>query len=348
MPSALALLTQKNEGAFLLEWFAHHIATGFDKVLVYSNDCVDGSDLMLDRLSELGYCDHVRNDGPYDDRGIQFTALKLAEKHPLVKEADWILSMDVDEFVNIKVGDHTLSALWSALPEATAITLTWRLFGNNNIYAYEDLPIREQFTKAAPATLDWPWRAFMIKTLYKNDGTYRKLGVHRPRNPDTSKINEARWFDGSGRRLGNEYLTKRLFSHFTQNNYDLVQMNHYPLGAMQSFILKVDRGRSGHSYQPLGMDYWTERNYNTESDTSILALNDTVSALMDRFLSDPQLAQLHDNAVAWRHRQFETLMAQEPMRALLGRMMVTPQTQPISPENARILVGFAQNAQNGA
>ena len=256
--------------------------------------------------------------------------------------------MDVDEFVNIKIGDHTLSALWSALPEATAITLTWRLFGNNNIYAYKDLPIREQFTKAAPETLDWPWRAFMIKTLYKNDGTYRKLGVHRPRNPDKSKLDTARWFDGSGRRLDEEYLTNRLFSPFTQNNYDLVQMNHYPLGAMQSFILKVDRGRSGHSYQPLGMDYWTERNYNTENDTSVLALNDTVCALMGRFLSDPKLAHLHQDAVAWRHHQFERLMAQEPMRALLGRMMVTPQTQPISPKNAGILVNYAKNAQNGA
>lgn len=345
MPSALALLTQKNEGAFLLEWFAHHLATGFDKVLVYSNDCLDGSDLMLDRLSELGYCAHVRNDGPYDDRGIQFTALKLAEKHPLVKEADWILSMDIDEFVNVKVGDHTLSALWKVLPEATAITLTWRLFGNNGIYAFQDTPIREQFTKAAPETLAWPWRAFMIKTLYKNDGTYKKLGVHRPRNPNKDRLNTAKWFDGSGRPLGDSFLTNRLFSDFNHSTYELVQMNHYPLGAMQSFIVKVDRGRSGHSYQPLGMDYWTERNYNTVEDTSVLALRDKTDAMYATLRSDHVLNELHLKAVDWRHQQFTTLMEQEPYRALLGRMMVTPETRPITPQDAAILVGFAQNAQ---
>ena len=41
--------------------------------------------------------------------------------------------MDIDEFVNIHVGDHTLGALYAALPDADAIAITWRLFGNNGI-----------------------------------------------------------------------------------------------------------------------------------------------------------------------------------------------------------------------
>lgn len=35
----LAILTQRNEGAFLLEWLAHHRAIGFTDFLVFSNDC---------------------------------------------------------------------------------------------------------------------------------------------------------------------------------------------------------------------------------------------------------------------------------------------------------------------
>ena len=49
---ALAILCVKNEGAFLLEWLAHHRATGFTDFLVFSNDCSDGTDLMLDRLAD--------------------------------------------------------------------------------------------------------------------------------------------------------------------------------------------------------------------------------------------------------------------------------------------------------
>jgi hypothetical protein len=70
-----AVTTQKNEGAFLLEWIAYHKIIGFTDIVILSNDCEDGSDEMLDHLSKSGEIIHLRNDGPYDDRGIQFAAM---------------------------------------------------------------------------------------------------------------------------------------------------------------------------------------------------------------------------------------------------------------------------------
>ncbi len=40
----LAVLTVRNEAAFLLEWLAHHRGGGFTDFLVFSNDCQDGTD----------------------------------------------------------------------------------------------------------------------------------------------------------------------------------------------------------------------------------------------------------------------------------------------------------------
>ena len=100
-----AVTTQKNEGAFLLEWIAYHKIIGFTDIVILSNDCEDGSDEMLDHLSKSGEIIHLRNDGPYDDRGIQFAALKLADRQKAVKEADWIMHLDIDEFLNIHVGE---------------------------------------------------------------------------------------------------------------------------------------------------------------------------------------------------------------------------------------------------
>ena len=104
---ALAILTVKNEGAFLLEWLAHHRAVGFDDFLVYSNDCSDGTDLMLDRLAAMGWLTHVRNDGPHP-QGPQWAALKAADRHPAKAAADWVLFIDIDEFVNIHAGGRRL------------------------------------------------------------------------------------------------------------------------------------------------------------------------------------------------------------------------------------------------
>ncbi len=341
----LAVLTVKNEAAFLLEWLAHHRAVGFTDFLVFSNDCQDGTDAMLDRLAEMGQLTHLRNPGPHEG-GVQFTALKAADKHPLVRQADWILAFDIDEFVNIHVGDHSLTALLCVLPEATAITLTWRLFGNDGVVGYEDRPITDQFTRAAPRILDWPWRAAMFKTLYRNDGTYRKLGVHRPRSPDEAKLNDARWFDAAGRALGPEFLKQKVFSPYGRDNYALAQLNHYPLGAMESYILKRDRGRVNRADQDTGMSYWTERNWCVEEDFSIAALAPQRDAERARLLADPQLRTQHEAAVQWRRNRFAELMRQEANRGLFGRLLMTPPARPIHAKGVQILHNFGQFANS--
>lgn len=43
--------TMKNEGPFILEWIAHHRAIGVDDFLIYTNDCTDGTDRLLDALA---------------------------------------------------------------------------------------------------------------------------------------------------------------------------------------------------------------------------------------------------------------------------------------------------------
>ena len=117
----LAILTVKDEGAFLIEWLAHHRAAGFTDFLVFSNECQDGTEAMLDRLAAMGWLTHVRNDGPHE-KGPQWAALKAAASHKLTRAADWIAVLDIDEFLNIHTGDRTIAALLAALPQADAIT----------------------------------------------------------------------------------------------------------------------------------------------------------------------------------------------------------------------------------
>jgi len=338
----LAVLTLRNEAAFLLEWLAHHRTVGFTDFLVFSNDCDDGTDALLDRLQSLGHLTHIRNPGPHEG-GVQWAALKRADSHPLVAQADWILPLDIDEFVNIHTGNHRLNDLLAALPDASAITLTWRLFGNAGVVRYADTPVCEQFTQAAPRVLHWPWRAAMFKTLYRNDGAYRKLGVHRPRSPDKARLGAVRWFDGAGRDLDERFKRQQIFSPFGRDNYALAQLNHYPLGAMESYILKRDRGRAVHDGDALGMSYWVERNWAEEEDRSISALAPARAAELRALKGDAALAELHETAVIWRKARFGSLMRQEPNRALFGRLLMSPPARPIPPGTARFLYGFAQN-----
>ena len=341
---ALAVLTVRDEGAFLIDWLAHHRAVGFTDFLVMSNDCSDGTDAMLDRLQAMGWLEHLRNPGPHEG-GVQWAALKLADRHPLTRKADWILPLDIDEFVNIHTGDGNLGALIAALPEAGAIALTWRLFGNAGVIRYEDGPVPDQFTRAAPEVMLWPWRAFMFKTLHRNDGTYGKLGVHRPRQPDKTRIDACRWFDSHGRELPDAFRSGRLFSPFGREMYGLAQINHYPLGAMESYILKTARGRAVHGGDSLGMDYWCDRNWSSVEDRSIARYAPARDALRAELMADAELARLHRDSVAWRRATFDSMMLQDGPRALMGRLMLTPPARALAPDAAEFLFSYARRAQ---
>lgn len=341
MTRMLAILTVRNEGAFLLEWLAHHRAVGFTDFLVFSNDCQDGTDLILDRLAELGWLCHIRNNGPHPE-GPQWAALKAADKHPLRAAADWILCLDIDEFVNIHVGDNTLQALLAALPDATAIPLTWRLFGNDGVVDHEGRPVTATFTRAAPPVLWWPWRALLFKTLFRNDGSYAKLGVHRPRSPAAGPGRPARWFDGSGQELAGAFLTTRVFSEPGQDHFRLAQMNHYALGSMHNYLLKCDRGRANRDASNFDMAYWVDRNFSDVEDRSVLRLADRSAPLLAALHADQVLAPLSEAALRWRSDRFRQLMAEEPWRALFGRLLIAPPSRILPAETARAIRQYAK------
>ena len=193
--------------------------------------------------------------------------------------------------------------------------------------------------------MHWPWRAAMFKTLYRNDGTYARPGVHRPRSPDPARLDQSRWFDSHGRPLPDLFKTRRIFSNYGRQNHGLAQINHYPLGAMETYVLKADRGRAVHSDHMLGLDYWVERNFNTETDTTISATAPARARELAALRADPELAALHDAAVAWRRTRFDALMEQEPFRALFGRLLMAPPSRPVTAKAARFMVEYARRGQ---
>ncbi|MFN6977309.1 MAG: glycosyltransferase family 2 protein [Gemmobacter sp.] len=334
---AVAVLAAKDEGAFLLDWAAHARAAGFSDLLIVTNDCTDGTDAMAERLAAIGVAAHLRNPGPHP-KGPQWHALALAERHPAVRGAEWCMVHDIDEFLCVKVGDGTVAALLGAVPGADAVAVTWRMFGNGGIAAYEDRPVVEQFRRAAPVAYAWPWRAQLVKTLFRV-GLWDRLGVHRPRRPVAGRA--AVWLDGSGRRLSGAWAQSRIIAEPGQDTTALVQLNHYALGAMESYIVKCARGRANREAAGLDMGYWVERNLCAVEDGAADRLAAPRAAVRAELGADPVLARLHAGAVAWRRARFAALMREEPWRALYGRLMMTPPSRVLSAAEAAAIRAHA-------
>jgi hypothetical protein len=135
MPDRITAVTMmRDEAPALLEWVAFQDVIGIDRIVVYTNDCRDGTDAMLDRLGQIG-APVLRRDNPASaDEKPQPQALRAAQKDLAVLDTDWMIVLDCDEFINVKVGDGRLPDLISAVPHGTGgIVLTWRIMGSNGL-----------------------------------------------------------------------------------------------------------------------------------------------------------------------------------------------------------------------
>lgn len=303
--------TMKNEGPFILEWLAYHRAIGFDNILVYTNDCTDGTDTMLDLLQAKGYVQHRDNKFREMDLKPQHAALQSAEAEDMITGAKWVTCIDVDEYVNIKVGDGTLDALFAAVPDANMISMTWRLFGNGHVHEYTDAPITEQFTRCAPELARKPHQAWGFKTLFQTIGLFKKLGVHRPKGLNQQLWEKINWVNGSGQPLPPEMYRNGWRSTTDTYGYDLVQLNHYAVRSAESFLVKRDRGRVNHVDRDQGLAYWFRMNNNAEEDLSIQRRLPRMKEEIAKLMADPEIAAAHEHSVACHRAKISELRTTE-------------------------------------
>ena len=294
----LMITSMRNETPYILEWLAYHQSIGVDGFLIYSNDCEDGTDAMLDRLDALGVITHVRND-KITQAGVQWTALKRADKHPMKAAAEWVLFADVDEFVNVKTGAGHLDDLLAACPDATAFALTWRMFGNDERVQIEDTLVIEQFNKCARFPCYAPITSSMFKTLFKNDGSYEKLGVHRPKKRTEKDASMIKWVNGSGAALGAEYLDNATVTYGVNGGIDLACINHYSVKSAKAYMAKTQRGLPNRSDKQLDLGYWVDRNFNQVEDVTIHRSIAKTKEKMQSWLATERLGELHDAGVKW-------------------------------------------------
>ncbi|MBY4893061.1 glycosyltransferase family 2 protein [Rhodobacteraceae bacterium N5(2021)] len=289
----------KDEAPFLLEWFAHHLAVGFTDILVYTNDCSDGTDTMLQRLEELGLGHHREN---VIAEGIkpQPSALKHAQADPIVRQADWVLVFDADEFLCIRHASHSVEGMIddAVAQGANGIVITWRIYGSGGVVEWSRDPVTEQYTRAAPPLWNKGWG---VKTLFKFDPTYWKLGIHRPsiKNKwlETDFPDGVKWLNGSGRPMEDYFKFRGWRSIRRTVGYDWAQMNHYAVKSVDSYAVRKFRGNVNNKKDKYNNDYWSLQDRNEVEDTAALIHAEKRAAIMAELLTDPVLNDLHHAAL---------------------------------------------------
>lgn len=288
----------RNEGPFLLEWVAHHLALGFDAIYIASNDCDDGSAELLNALQAAGAIVHVPNIVAPGEIPQHTAYARIRASHP-IDAAEWLMVLDADEFLNIHVGDHSVRALTTAAgARADIISVCARTFSDQPQRQWSPGLVRELFPLAAPPA--FPANG-LLKTLTRNPRRFRLIQNHSmTRYTGTTPLMVFHAGDGSLTAPDPAVPLWKQLRHVpvARIGHRLAQINHYAIRTWDSFLLRMARGRgaaplgapSGAHHTP---DYFARRAGHAVPETSIARYSPRSRLLREGLLAHPAVREAH-------------------------------------------------------
>lgn len=300
----------RNEALFLVEWLAHHLSVGFDRIIVYTNDCQDGTDRILELLTATGRVEHHPNPGPYTRGGtIQRHALHRAFQLRHVRTADWVLHIDADEYVNVTVGKRNIDDLTALFPEADAIALMWRHFGSAGKAVWEGGSVVESFTRCEGRLPD-PSAGELanFKTLFR-PRRFRAMSIHSPKYPRRGVL--PRVVNTAGVEMPVAKLLTRAGSGYAAGPEHVTWANaclhHHHVKSDDLHLLKHARGDANgrnNAKRAIGSAYYDHANRNEAESTSLVGLRRRVRRWEARLRAVPGVIEAEAGAWDWFRARF--------------------------------------------
>lgn len=290
----------KNEGPYILEWAAYHRLIGFHDLVVFSNDCTDGSTELLDALSDLGWLQHFDNTSA-DGSSPQRRAAAAAFEMPLLRNTDWLMWLDSDEFLNVHAGAGKLTDLTDAIGPASGLCVNWRIFGSNGAQSMPDGLLLANCTRASRRGYNLNRQ---MKTIFRPGPEIAGLYIHKPVVTPAFVSSGKYLVNAANQRIPDEFLfaTRNHGDPMHELPADLVshkiaQVNHYAVRNFDSYVLKRHRGNGWKSARELRREgrsryrlaFWNRHDRNDTDDLSITRHSIALAAMLREALEHPSV-----------------------------------------------------------
>jgi len=318
-----SITPMKDEGPFLLEWLAYHRLMGINDPIVFTNHCTDGTDMMLERLDEMGLVRHMPNPSVFTgSEHHHWQIIHYVNTSLRLPRSDWVFFHDADEFLCVNTGDGHLEDLLNAVPDADVISVNQLNFGCGWVRKFDPTLQMDQFTYCqGEESADPRVNRRGVKSLTRKGAPVARYSNHSPILEDDQK-SRAKWVNGAGKEIDVSKLDGALKSISAPDfSYDLVQLNHYAVRSIECFLVQSARGNANHANAVSRLKYWDKYNQNAAFDTSIQRWSGPVRAQVDDWLSDPELGQLYGACIDFYRARIKELRADEGYHKLFMKAL---------------------------
>lgn len=218
----------KNEGRYVLEWLAYHLALGVNKIIIFCNDSTDDMVEKLIRLAEgdsrIEWVDwpSKSNSSP------QVTAYNEAIKSV---HTNWISFIDIDEFI-VPLENDSITSWLSIIPDDVAsVHINWRGFGSSGVTDSNYDLVTRTFTKCS------------IKE-WGNNRHFKT--VARTKLVNSVLIHDI--LTSGGRRVTSDFQDLKALDVGRADRivYSGIQINHYQSKTFSEFEARMRRGNANY------------------------------------------------------------------------------------------------------
>ena len=231
--SLCVLAVARNEGVYLPEWIAYHKAIGVEHFYIYSNNNDDGSDELLETLSEAGIITYIRN-----DVGINIVPQIKAYTHALsclpgILDYRWCAIIDIDEFIAVDRTQYNSFSdllLYHEKLGSDAIALNWLMFTPSEKKSFQTSGLVKSFFYRQPAVDSH------VKTVIR-PGLFFTSSPHSPR---TIEPNVRTFHNANGKQHADKFGAHA--DHTESPSDKGAWIAHYHLKSTQDFLWKMSRG----------------------------------------------------------------------------------------------------------
>jgi hypothetical protein len=230
----------RNEAIFLLEWIAYNLVMGFTTVAVATNDCTDGTDRMVKKLSRIeNRIVHIPNPVK-PGQSPQREGMTGALAHPRIGGAEWLLHCDSDEFLHVDRGAGRIEDFLVGFDQADCIALAWRNFGDGGMERWPGGMVLENCRLGEGRLRPHYVRH---KSMFR-PSVFQSAIDHMPKSPVRPDI---RVVAADGTPMNPKSVFDRKASRYHENDNSVLTwtpacIHHYAFRARDVFLMKNLRG----------------------------------------------------------------------------------------------------------